>query len=317
MSELSDKATATAQEPGTTASQARQPGARQPGVRPPPAPPLAARSAGLVDSRLGSREWRLNHLYRITDKAGLDVPFEMNWAQRRLFERLWYVNVVLKARQLGVSTFLLLFMLDACLFNSNVRAGVLAATREDGERLVTEKVRHAWRSLPDALREAVPLTVDRVDELGFANGSSIRAVGNLRGATLQYLLVTEFGRMAARFPAKAEEVRAGALNAVEAGQFIFVESTAEGREGAFYEMCRQAQTLEQRGSLIAPGSLNLPGSLNPLEPRFHFFPWWKHPDYRLEVGEGWREEPEEARYFEKVEKLTGTAFPDLNGPGTR
>lgn len=262
--------------------------------------PLAAPAP--VESRLGDRDWRLNHLYRIADKAGLDVPFEMNWAQRRLFERMWYFNVVLKARQLGVSSFVLLFMLDACLFNSNVRAGVLAATREDGERLLAEKVRYAWRRLPEPLRAAVPLAVDRVDELGFANGSSIRAVGNLRGGTLQYLLITEFGRLSAHFPAKAAEVRAGALNAVQAGQFIFVESTAEGREGAFYDLCQQAQKLDRQG----PGGAG--GVLTALDPRFHFFPWWRHPDYRLEGAEASAIEPGEARYFEQVEKLTGARF---------
>ena len=33
----------------------------------------------------------------------------------------------------------------------------------------------------------------------------------------------------------------GSLNTIAPGQYIFIESTAEGREGYFYEMCRKAQ----------------------------------------------------------------------------
>lgn len=248
----------------------------------------------MIESRLADREWRLNHLYRIADKTGRDTAFEMNWAQRRLYSRLWYFNVVLKARQLGISSFVLLFMLDACLFNSNMAAGILAGTREDSERLLRDKVRFAYERLPYALREALPLTVDRVDELRFGNGSSIRAVNNLRGTTLQYLLISEFGRMSARFPDKAAEAQSGALNTVQAGQFIFVESTAEGRDGAFYEICQRAQSLSEKGAVLTP-----------LDPKFHFFPWWRHPDYRLaEAGEP--EQDDDRRYFDRLEATTGT-----------
>ena len=51
---------------------------------------------------LTNREWRLNNLYFIKDAQGKRVLFRMNWAQKYLFDNLWYLNVILKARQLGV-----------------------------------------------------------------------------------------------------------------------------------------------------------------------------------------------------------------------
>ena len=63
----------------------------------------------------------------------------------------------------------------------------------------------------------------------------------MRSGTLQYLHVSEFGKICAQYPEKAREIVTGALNTVEAGQFIVIESTAEGQEGAFYRMCQEAR----------------------------------------------------------------------------
>ena len=50
--------------------------------------------------------WRLGHLYHIVDKSGLDVVMTPNAAQRKLYGNMWYRNIVLKARQLGFTTFI-------------------------------------------------------------------------------------------------------------------------------------------------------------------------------------------------------------------
>jgi hypothetical protein len=38
----------------------------------------------------------------------------MHWAHPTFFEQMLYLNVLLKARQLGLTTFIQIFMLDAC-----------------------------------------------------------------------------------------------------------------------------------------------------------------------------------------------------------
>jgi hypothetical protein len=57
---------------------------------------------------------------------------------------------------------------------------------------------------------------------------------------------------------------------VQAGQQIFIESTAEGREGDFYDFCQRAINLQRQGK-----------TLTPLDFKFHFFPWWEEPGYVL------------------------------------
>lgn len=216
------------------------------------------------------QRWRLNHLYWIRDAHGRRVKFAMNTAQQALFDDRHHLNIILKARQLGMTTFIQLFMLDACLFNANISAGTVAHTLHDAEAIFREKIRYPYEQLPGALRRMVPAVSESARELSFANGSSLRVGTSLRSGTYQYLHVSEHGAICARYPDKAAEIKAGALNTVHAGQTIFIESTAAGREGDFHDFCMAARRRAAEGH-----------PLTPLDFRFHFFPWWRHRAYAL------------------------------------
>jgi hypothetical protein len=66
-------------------------------------------------------------------RHGRRTKFRLNWAQEALFNEMHHLNVILKARQLGFTTFMQPFMLDACVFNSNIRAGTIAHCLEDAQ----------------------------------------------------------------------------------------------------------------------------------------------------------------------------------------
>src|SRR5947207_3294102 len=136
-----------------------------------------------------SPHWRINNLYYIVNKQGKKIKFNLNWAQNRLYEDLWYCNIILKARQLGMSTFISLLFLDRCLFNSNVSAGIIAHTLEDSQQLF-RRVKFAYDSLPESLRKAVSAENDTANMLKFSNGSSIRVGTSLRSSTFQYLHIS-------------------------------------------------------------------------------------------------------------------------------
>lgn len=247
--------------------------------------------------QFGDWRWRLNNLYHIIDEDGNEVLFQFNWAQASLFEAMHFLNVILKARQLGFTTFIQIFLLDACLFNSNVAAGTIAHTREDAEAFFDNKVKFPYSKLPDGLKAANPATQDSARQLSFANHSSIRIGTSLRGGTFQYLHISEYGKICAKYPEKAREIRTGALNTVHAGNMIFVESTAEGQEGHFNEICEesQAQAREKR-------------PLTPLDFKFHFFPWWRHPEYRLDHPVVITQEDQ--KYFQKLRDEHGIRLDD-------
>lgn len=226
-----------------------------------------------AENHLNDPLWRLNNLYWIIDKNGNKTLFQLNWAQKKLYQDMWYCNLILKARQLGISTFVCLLFLDRCLFNSNLHAGIIAHTREDAE-VMFRRVKFAYDSLPTELKSLRSVNTDNARELQLSNGSTLRVGTSMRSSTLQLLHISEFGKICAKFPDKAREIVTGSLNALAPGQYVFIESTAEGREGYFHQMCKEAQAMRDSGK-----------KLTQLDFRFHFFPWHAHKDYRIDSND--------------------------------
>jgi len=197
--------------------------------------------------------------------------FKMNPAQEDFFNNMHEINCILKARQLGFSTFILIYALDYCLFSPNSSAGVIAQGLVEAEDLFKNKVKYAYDKLPRWLKRKVGASSDNARKLEFTNGSSIQVGTSLRGGTFQVLHVSEYGKIAARYPDKAEEIKTGALNTVHVGQRIFVESTAEGQSGEFYDLVMRGKALAETGE-----------ELTALDPKLHFYGWYWRGDYRLD-----------------------------------
>ncbi len=226
-----------------------------------------------LKARLGDREWRIDNLYDIQDAKGNAIRFVRNEAQRAYWSALWYLNLLLKARQLGFSTEIIIMMLDTCLFNSNTAAGIIDLTIDDAKRKLS-KIKFAFNRLPEELKAALPVVKQNTEEIEWANGSSIRVGTSHRGGTLQFLHVSEFGKIAAQSPEKAREIVTGAFGTVHAGQLIHVESTAAGTGGEFHDMVQAAENRAKDKR-----------SLSPLDFKLHFFPWWRERSYRLNPNE--------------------------------
>lgn len=241
-----------------------------------------------ISETIARQDWRLNNLYVVEDKQGRVVRFEMNSAQSQLYDTLWYLNVILKARQLGFSTFIAMFFLDVCVFNSNTRCGIVDATIDDAKKKLG-KIKLAYDNLPKWLKDARPISQANAFKIEWANGSSVEVGTSHRGGTLQYLHISELGKIAAKYPEKAREIRTGALNTIQSGQMCFIESTAEGQDGDFYSLCQESEAKARMRS-----------ELTPLDFKFHFFPWWQASEYAMNDQVPIPIEME--RYFEKLEK---------------
>jgi hypothetical protein len=239
--------------------------------------------------------WRLHNLYYVVDKYGYRVKFRPNWAQIDLLEKMWFTNVILKARQLGFTTFIDLLLLDNCIWQPDKRAGIICHALPDAAVIFRDKVKFPFDNLPDEIKERAAPKLDSANELLFANNSSIRVGTSMRSGTFNYLHISEYGKLCARTPDKAREVRTGALNTVQAGQLVFIESTAEGRAGHFFELCQTSEKLARSGK-----------TLTALDYKFHFYPWWQHPDYVLEAADGeYFISAELAEYFHELEVKEG------------
>lgn len=226
--------------------------------------------------------------YMVQNEYGASEPFRMRPLQERFLNEQHGFDLILKARQLGFTTIIQLDYLDDCLFIPNTAAGVIAHNREDADSFFTNKIRFAYDQLPPEFKAVIPATQDSTRSMRFGNGSSIRTGTSLRSGTFQRLHVSEYGKLCAKFPDKAKEVKAGALNTVHIGQKIRIESTAEGHSGHFFELCKAAQ---DRALKQEP--------LTPLDFRFHFFPWWEDGKYQL--SENVPESREQQEHFDRLE----------------
>lgn len=225
-----------------------------------------------IKAKLADKRWRLENLYYVTDKFGQKVLFKLNDAQRHMLDNLWYLNLVLKARQRGITTFIAIFFLDAVLFEKNQKALVIAHTKQDAQKIFDSKIKFAFDNLPEWLKMQYVVDTDNVNTIKFKNnGSEISVATSGRSGTYQYLHVSEFGIICSLFPEKAKEIVTGSLNTVQTGNIVFIESTAAGRSGYFYDYCMKAMKDLKGGA-----------QLTAMDWKFFFFPWYQDKGYALE-----------------------------------
>ncbi len=215
-----------------------------------------------------SQKWRLNNLYRIIDRNANSIPFRLNSIQQHVLDNLHNRNLILKARQLGMSTFAVLMLMDEVLFNENLAAGIVSYSLEHAQHIFKKIIGHALDTLPIEFKPYAGIVQRSAREITFNNGSSLRVDTTLRGGSYPLELISEFGKICARNPQKAEEIITGSLQAVPKDGKIIIESTGEGNEGYFAEMVTDAA---RRGNQ----------NISSLEYYLFFYPWMDEPSYVL------------------------------------
>jgi len=199
------------------------------------------------------------------------VKFKPNAAQLILLNDPHNRKIIPKARQLGMTTFIQLYMLDTCLFRPNTNAGVIAHTQHDVQKFFKDKIKYAYDNLADHLKQLKKATSDSANELSFENGSVISVGTSLRGGTNRLLHLSEYGKVCAKFPDKAKEIKTGAFPTVPKDGEIWIESTTEGRGGDFHKKCMDAKHLQESGE-----------PLTQLDYKLIFLPWYTDPEYTID-----------------------------------
>lgn len=226
---------------------------------------LTAEQFQRVQAFLADEEARLS-LFWILDKDGKMRRFASNMAQRALGKGLreHTRHLVLKDRQLGISTYSAMYALGKMLFCQNYKAAIIDKTQEDGDEKI-DKMRFAYENLdyvPEnptrrdlELAEIGPMikeyhgpiaktatrgrycVLSKTNVLAFTrNKSSIRARVTYRGGTIQFLHVSELGHISVKEPKRAQEVVTGSYNSAGKNCTIIAESTHEGgKEGVHYQ----------------------------------------------------------------------------------
>ena len=177
--------------------------------------------------------------FRIIDKNERSVPFILNSVQEKLYNSLGSRDIVLKARQEGISSFVLALFTVDFLFTDNSRSVCIAHDKDSTIKLF-DRVKGFIKAFEEKTGVHVPLTYNtRTELVNESNGAyfyvGTAGSGNFgRSATLTNVHFSEIA-----FYQQPEKVY---LAASQAGtpKRIIIESTAWGYGDFFHKMWQEA-----------------------------------------------------------------------------
>lgn len=147
-------------------------------------------------------------------------------------------NIVLKGRQIGISTLVAGYALWLMLFHRDKNILVIATKQETAKNLVT-KVRFMHANLPVWLRGTC--VEDNKLSMRFANGSQIKAIARSKDAgrseALSLLILDE-----AAFIEGADEIWTAAVPTLSTGGKAILLSTPNGVGNFFHDTWQKAET---------------------------------------------------------------------------
>jgi len=193
------------------------------------------------------------------------IPFELYEFQEKSVREFKdnRFNIILKARQLGISTLTAGYALWLMTFHQDKNVLVIATKQEVAKNLVT-KVRVMHANLPSWLKQ--PCVEDNKLNLRYRNGSQIKAVSSgpeaARSEALSLLILDE-----AAFIDKIDEIWTASQQTLTTGGSCIALSTPNGVGNWFHRTWVEAE--------------DATGMFNPI--KLH---WTVHPDR----GQEWRDE---------------------------
>jgi hypothetical protein len=207
------------------------------------------------------RDWLIEKHLKIRDKRGALVPLRLNKAQSEYSNKCTQRNIVLKARQLGITTYVAARFFIETVTRPGTLTMQVAHTQESAEEIF-RMVHRFWENLPEGVRHgALIKSRSNIRQIVFPRLDSEYRVATAadenagRGLTIQNLHCSEV----ARWPRYAAETLAALRAAVPSHGTVVLESTPNGAGGLFYE---EWQMAEETGYTK------------------HFFPWWYEASYK-------------------------------------
>ena len=215
-------------------------------------------------------------LLKVRDREGRVRPLRANAVQEAFERERGQRNIVLKARQMGMTTWVAGRFFLKTITAPGVLTLQVAQTREAAEGIF-RMVQRFWERLPEGMREG-PLKRSKANagQMCFPElDSEFRVVSAGdesagRGLTTQYLHCSEVSR----WPGDAGATLAGLRATLAPSGEMVMESTPNGAYGSFYEEWRLAGASEAGGN----------GTVR------HFFPWWMEAAYKAAPAEALRED---------------------------
>jgi hypothetical protein len=204
--------------------------------------------------------WLTREMLKVRDRNGTEIPLEANVAQLSFERQRGRHNIVVKARQMGVTTWVAGRFFLKTITARGVLTVQVAQTREAAEGIF-RIVQRFWDCLPANLRHGcLRRSRANICQMVFpALDSEFRIVSAAdenagRGLTIQNLHCSELSR----WPGDAAATLAGLRAALAPSGELVMESTPNGAYGCFYDEWLKAA---EKG--VAR----------------HFYPWWMEQAY--------------------------------------
>jgi hypothetical protein len=211
------------------------------------------------------RDFLVSSVLRIRSKARGLVRLRPNRAQREFSRNCTDRNIVLKARQMGITTYVAARFFVQTITRPGTMTVQVAHDQESAEEIF-KIVHRFWENLPETMKRGAlhrsranvrQMVFPRLDsEYRVATAADVNAG---RGLTIHNLHCSEV----ARWLRDGDETLASLRAAVPADGEIVLESTPNGAGGAFYEEWQHASETGYTR---------------------HFFPWWYDAEYRDTTG---------------------------------
>lgn len=207
---------------------------------------------------LGQYE-RILNLYRIEDKNTGAYKFfgdVINPEQQSFIENQTGRDLILKARQIGMTGLQIILGLDEALFVPGTRAGIMAHTKEKAVASIFDRLRKTWEWFQKDWGDKIPVKsgTESSCQLDFPEvGSSLMVGFDFRSVKLNRLHISE-----SAFIVDDERITASqqAVPPPPHGK-VSHETTPRGRAGWFFDNWTAGKKYDSVWKL-------------------HFFKWWDH-----------------------------------------
>lgn len=216
---------------------------------------------------LSDEAYLIENMLKIADKDGNDVKFKLNSAQREVDKAVSNRTIgtrgilVPKARQEGVSSYVLARFYASCLVRRNVRAVVISHEQESTQRLL--KRVHYYIENTEGAKPVIKnlsmneITFPKTNSMFYIGTAGAKSFG--RGDTITHLHCSEYA-----FWPDPKKIMTGLLQAVPKSGEIFIESTGNGLND-YYHRCKRAYD-------------------NPNSPwKLVFLPWHNFHEYTIDL----------------------------------
>lgn len=233
----------------------------------------------------------IEKLFLIVTKESKSQPFILNEPQNKILDRLSGRDIILKARQEGISSLILALFTVDFLLKENIRCVVISHEKDATQKLF-DKVKFYLESMKQTFPGELPyeLTYNSRHEMVNKAKNSVFYIGTAgakafgHGDTINNLHASEVSR----WPDQ-ERLLVGLLQAVPRSGRVIIETTANGMGDYFFKLWKRSQ---EANSTF----------------KTHFLPWFAMKEYAMPCREGFQSTEEEV----ELQKVYGLSHEQLN-----